>query len=149
MANVNKGDSKMESSNAERGSVEIELMGKKYTVLELCLKDLADIENFVKTKYARLYRETAVGLKQKDIEKSVKEILKTRYTPEEIGEEMESYDVQHYMVYVALRHNPGVTLEALDDIIGKEGALLVVNVLNSFTDVGEDEKNPPQEVAKS
>jgi hypothetical protein len=133
------------SGNAERGSVEIELKGKKYTVLELSLKDLADIENFVKAKYARLYRESAVGLKQKDIEKAVKEILRTRYDPKELGEEMDAFDVQHYMIYVALRSNPGITIDGLDDIVSNDGAVLVVNALDSFTetDAGEDEGNPP------
>ncbi len=128
------------SGNAERGKVEIELQGKKYIVLELDLRELGDIENFIKSKYARLYRASAEGMKPKEREAGVREILRTKYTPDELNEEMSAYDVVHYVAYLSLRSNPGVTLEGMDQIICQGNLDILTTAMNSF---GDDE-NPPK-----
>lgn len=129
------------AGNAERGSTEIELQGKKYTVLALDLKELGDIHNFIKTKYARLYRASAEGVEPKEREKQVRDILRTKYTPKELNEEMSAYDVVHYVAYLSLRSNLGVTLESMDQIVNQGNLGILTAAMNSF---GEDDENPPQ-----
>jgi hypothetical protein len=132
----------MGSGNAERGSLEIELQGKMYTVLQLDLKELGDIENFIKSKYARLYRASSEGMKPKDREAGVRDILRTKYTTEEFNEEMSAYDVVHYVAFLSLRNNPGVTLESIDQIVNQGNLDVLTTAMNSF---GEDDENPPPE----
>lgn len=131
----------MGSGNAERGSTEIELRGKKYTVLELDLRELGDIANFIKSKYARLYRASAEGMKPKEREAAVREILRTKYTPDELNEEMSEFDVVHYVAFLSLRNNPGVTMENIDKILNQGNLDILVTAMNSFGDVTI---NPPK-----
>lgn len=135
----------MGSGNAERGSVEIELQGRKYIVLEIDLKELGDIQNFIKAKYARLYRASAEGVDPKEREEQVREILKTKYTPEELNEEMSAYDVVHYVAYLSLRSNPEVTMESIDQIINQGNLDILTTAMSSF---GEDDENPPEAAEK-
>lgn len=126
--------------NAERGSVQVELQGKSYIVLALDLKELGDIENFIKSKYARLYRASADGMDPKEREAGVREILRTKYTPDELNEEMSAYDIVHYVAYLSLRSNPGVTLENMDKIVNQGNLEILTSAMNSF---GVDDENPP------
>lgn len=139
----------MGKTNATRGCVAIELKDKPYTVLELDLKELGDVENFVKSKYAKLYRQSVEGVTIEDREKRVMEILKTSYTPEDLNAEMTAYDVLYYVCYLVLRHNPGVTLESMSGLVDQSNIEIITTALESFSPEGEDDENPPEEAEES
>lgn len=134
----------MGTNNATRGKVDIMLKGKSYTVLELDLKELGDVENFVKSKYAKLYRQSAEGVDPEQREKRVMEILKTSYTAEELNTEMTAYDVLYYVCYLVLRHNPGVMLESMSGLVDQSNIAVVTTAMESFSPEGEEDGNPPE-----
>lgn len=130
----------MGADKPTRGKVEIELKGKPYNLLELDLKELGDLENFIKSKYAKLYRQSAEGVAPKEREKTVRDILRTKYTTAQLNKEMAAYDVLYYVIYLMLRHNPGVTRENLSNIVDQSNVQIVTTAMDSF---GEDAENPP------
>jgi len=134
------------SGNAERGKVVIELKGKNYTLLELDLEELGDVENFIKTKYAKLYRESAQGVEIKEREEGVRRILRMHSTPEELAEEMEASDCLLYIIYLMLKNNPGITYENITDIVDQSNIQIVNTAIKSFNDSEEndDTVNPPE-----
>ena len=118
----------------------IELKEKPYTLLELDLEELGEVENFVKSKYARLYRQSADGVDPVEREKAVRDILRTSYTAEELNKEMVAYDVLYYVVYLMLRHNPGVTRAGMSEIVDQSNIQLITTAMDSF---GDEDENPP------
>jgi hypothetical protein len=137
--------------NAERGSVEIELKGKSYTLLALDLKEMGLIENFIKSKYARLYRDSAQGVDPKEREEQVIEILMKSYTPEELAVEMDAGDCLLYIVWLMLQDNEGVTYENITDIVDQNNIKIVTTAMKSFADDSEDDdaENPQIAAAKA
>lgn len=133
------------SGNAERGKVVLELKGKNYDLLELDLKELGEIENFIKSKYARLYRESAQGVDLKEREDRVIEILRKPYSAEELQKEMNAYDCVLYVAYLMLKGNPGVTFENITDIVDQSNIEIVSTAMNSFSDVEEGDTANPTE----
>ncbi len=132
------------AGNAERGKVEVELKGKTYTVLELDLQELGEMENFVKSKYARLYRQSADGVKPAEREKQVMKILREPIDADRLSEEMTAYDCLYYAAYLMLQYNPGVTRDTMKDIVD-QGNLHIINTAMGAFGGGEDEGNPPEE----
>lgn len=130
------------TGNAERGKIDVELKGKTYTLLELDLQELGEMENFIKSKYARLYRQSADGVDPEEIEKRVMEILRTPIDPDLLSEEMSTYDCLYYAAYLMLQHNPDVTLDAMKDILDKGNIRIINTAIGSFGG-GEDDENPP------
>ncbi len=139
----------MGTTNATRGKVDIELKGQPYTVLELDLEELGDVENFVKSKYAKLYRQSAEGVDPEVREKRVMEILRTSYTAEELNAEMIAYDVLYYVCYLVLRHNPGVTRESMGGLVDQSNIQIITTAMESFSPEGEETENPPKEAEES
>ena len=131
----------METTNAARGKVEIELKGKKYTLLELDLDEYGEMENFIKSKYARLYRQSADDVEPEEREAMVIKILKTPYTPEELAQEMNAVDCVSYAAYLMLRHNSGVTRESVKALVDQSTISVIRTAIDSF---GEDEESPPE-----
>lgn len=131
------------AGNAERGKIEVELKGKTYTVLELDLQELGEMENFIKSKYARLYRQSADGVKPAEREKQVMKILRTPIDGDRLSEEMDAYDCLYYAAYLMLQHNQGVTLDTMKDIID-QGNLHIINTAMSAFGGGEDDEDPPE-----
>lgn len=130
------------SGNAERGKTTITLRGKDYVVLQLDLKELGDVHNFIQAKYARLYRASAEGVDPKEREEQVMLILRTKYTDEELNKEMSAYDVLHYVAFLSLRSNVSVTLESIDQIVNQSNLDVLTTAINSFT--GGEGVNPPE-----
>lgn len=132
----------MGTTKATRGKVEVTLKDKAYTLLELDLEELGDVENFVKSKYAKLYRQSAEGVDPEQVEKRVLEILKTSYTTDELNKEMTAYDVLYYVVYLMLKHNPGITRESMGGIVDQSNIGLLVTAMESFQSEEEESENP-------
>jgi len=126
------------SGNAERGRIEIELKGKKYTLLALDLREMGLIENFIKSKYARLYRESAQGVDPKEREDRVMEILRKSYSPKELAIEMDASDCLLYIVTLMLQDNDGVTYDNITNIVDQNNIAIVTTAMNSFN-TGEDD----------
>lgn len=144
---VLKGDRKMGTQgNAERGKVEVELKGKKYTLLELDLKELGELENFIRSKYAKLYRDSADGVKPSEREKRVLEILRTTYSADDLNVEMQAYDALYYVAYLMIRNNAGVTMDSLENIIDQGNFHVITTAMDSFSG---DTENPPEPTAES
>lgn len=139
----------MGTTKATRGKVEITLKDKAYTLLELDLEELGDVENFVKSKYAKLYRQSAEGVDPEQVEKRVLEILMTSYTTDELNKEMTAYDVLYYVVYLMLKHNPGVTRESMGGIVDQSNIGLLITAMESFQSEEEDSENPPPQAEAS
>lgn len=139
----------MGAAKATRGKVEITLKDKAYTLLELDLEELGDVENFVKSKYAKLYRQSAEGVDPEQVEKRVLEILKTSYTTDELNKEMTAYDVLYYTIYLMLKHNPGVTRESMGGLVDKSNVGMIVTAMESFQSEEEDSENPPPQAEAS
>lgn len=139
----------MGTTKATRGRVEITLKDKAYTLLELDLEELGDTENFVKSKYAKLYRQSAEGVDPEQVEKRVLEILKTAYTTDELNKEMTAYDVLYYVIYLMLKHNPGVTRESMGGLVDKSNIGMLVTAMESFQSEEEDSENPPPQAEAS
>lgn len=139
----------MGTTKATRGKVEITLKDKAYTLLELDLEELGDVENFVKSKYAKLYRQSAEGVDPEQVEKRVLEILMTSYTTDELNKEMTAYDVLYYVVYLMLKHNPGVTRESMGGIVDQSNIGLLNTAMESFQSEEEDSENPPPQAEAS
>jgi hypothetical protein len=75
-----------------RREQEIELNGKKYSVREFDLDELGEIENFIRSKHAKLYREASQGIDPAQIEHTVMKIVKTALSTDELAAEMTSGD---------------------------------------------------------
>lgn len=143
-------------SNAARREMPIELKGKKYTVRELDLDAYGEIENFVRAKYARLFRQSAIGMKPKDVNTEVMKIIRLRFTPEELGEEMSAADCIAFVGYLAIRHNPGITLENVYDILDQSNLGEVSDLVDAMSgedapddEAEDDDVNPPKADKKS
>lgn len=135
-----KGDKTMGS--AGRREIEIEIGDKTYTVRELDLNAYGEIENFVKTKHARLYRESAVGVDPDRVDKAVMKIIKTSYTPEELGEEMSATDCVVFVAYQGMKHNPGMTFAAFIETLDMSDIGRIGEIIDAMGD--DDEVNPPE-----
>ena len=98
----------METQNAARHEVEIELKGKTYTIRELDLKAYGDMENHLRSQHIKAYREAAVGVDQALVEETVVKLVKASYSDEELAEGMSSPTSLEYVAYLALRDNPDV-----------------------------------------
>lgn len=149
------------SGNITHREVEIELDGKTYTVRAFGLDDYGRIENFIKSKYAKLYRESAEGLDPEKVEQTVREILKEKYTPEELAEEQNAVDCLVYMAYLMMRHNKGITRDNFSEVATLSnlgiirGAMDEVSVDAEDTEGAEEPKgegadeNPPPATEKN
>lgn len=127
--------------NTGRRSAIVNIKGVDYTVHELLIDDYGEIENFIKTKYVRLYRESAAGLDPDEIHKRVMEILKTDISAEELQEQMDSTDCQLFVGYLAMRGS-GITLEASRQILDADALNLVSEAVNAMGD--DNDGNPTQ-----
>jgi hypothetical protein len=132
--------------SGSRREVGIELKGKTYTVRELGLDEYGKIENFVKSKYARLYRESAAGLDPEKLEEQIMKTLKTAITPEELAAEMSATDCVAYVAYLSLRHNPGVTRDNISEIVDVDSIRQISAIIDSM---GDDDENPPEAETES
>ena len=141
----NKGDKKMGS--AGRREIGIELNGKKYTIRELDLDAYGEIENFVKTKHVRLYRESARGVDPDKVEEMAIKIIKTSLSPEELGEQTSTIDCLLFSAYLGLKHNEGVTREKINEIVDMSNLDEVTNALEGMGE--EDDENPPEAETES
>lgn len=128
--------------NTARRTTVVNISGTDYTVKELLLDHYGEIEDFVKTKYVKLYRESAVGLDPDEIHKRVMEILKSDVGIEELKEQMKSAPVQLFTAYIAIRDNPGITLEICKDLLDSEAVDRISEAVNALGDDGDE--NPPQ-----
>jgi hypothetical protein len=136
-----------------RREIEIEISGKKYTVRELDLDAYGEIENFVKTKRARMYRESAAGMDPDRVDGKVMEIIKSNITPEELGEETSATDCVAFAAYLSMRHNPGITRENFGEVVGMDDIGRIGDIIDSMGEdgeaAGEDDENPPEAEAGS
>ncbi len=133
--------------NEARRSVEIELGGKKYTVRELELDDIGEIENMIRSRNARLYRDISGDLDPELREQGVMKLLKSVVTEEEYSAEMTSGDCIMYAAYLMMRHNPGVTREAMPRIVSRKNLHVVKTAMQSAEgDEGNDEDKSPRVV---
>lgn len=131
--------------SAGRREIGIEIGDKTYTVREFDLDAYGQLENFVKTKHARIYRESAVGVDPDRVDKAVMKIIKTSFTPEELGEEMEATDCVIFVAYQGMKHNPGMTFETFIETVDTSDISRIGDIMNAM---GEDE-NPPETEAES
>ena len=126
--------------SASRKSVEIELKGKKYTVLEPNINELAMFESYVRSSRLALYLDAAKNIDSKERQEMVQAILKTPIEGEDIQAELQSLDGMRYMLFLVMRHNPGITHESMGDLIDLSNLKEVSSILDGF---GEEETNPP------
>jgi len=135
-------------ASAARREVSIELNGNPYTVRELDLRAYADMENFVRSQHIKAYRDSVGGnlthiVDPEIAEATVMKMVKASYTPEELGEAMGSPVAVEFVAYLALRHNPDVTLENIGSIVDADNISIVNRIIEGM---GEDEGvNPPEE----
>lgn len=147
-----KGDKMGTTESAERREIEVELRGKNYTIRELDMKAYGDMENFIKSRNVRIYRENSEGVDPELVEASVMKILRSTYTPEELGDEMSTPGCLEYVAYLALRHNPGVTRESVSEIADIDNIQEITTALQGIggDDDPKDEaqegdpENPPE-----
>jgi hypothetical protein len=133
--------------SADRREIGIEIGDKTYTVRELDLDAYGAIENFIKTKYAKLFRESAGDMPTEEVNEEVMKIIKTSYTPEELGEEMDATDCVVFMAYQGMKHNEGMTYENFIGTVGMSDIGTIGDIINSM---GEDEEvNPPEPETES
>lgn len=130
-----------------RREIGIEIGGKTYTVRELDLDGYGEVENFVKTKRARLFRESAGNMPPKKVNEEVVKIIRTNITGKELGEESQAIDCGLFIAYLAMRHNQGITRENIAGIVGMETAQRVSDILDAMED--DDEVNPPEAETES
>lgn len=132
-------------NNAARREMPIKINGRKLTVREIDLDAYGRIENFIKAKYARLFRESAVGMKLKDINKEVMNIIRSSFTTEELQQEMNMPDCIFFVAYLAMEHNPGITLENVGDLLDLSNIGKVSELVNAMAvDEADDDVNPPK-----
>lgn len=130
--------------SAARREIEIELKGKTYTVRELDLAAYGEAENWVKSEHIRLYRENSVGVDPDKVEETVSKMIKSSYTPEELGAAVAAPSAAEFVAYLSLRHNPGITRETIGDIVDLDNIGFLNIVIQSLQ---EDEipVDPPPE----
>jgi hypothetical protein len=146
MAYVNKkGDKTMGS--AGRREIGIEIEGVTYTVRELDLHAYGLIENFLKTKRAKLYRESSVGMDPGTVNEMVMKIIKTDISAEELGAEATSIDCVVYTAYLSMKHNPGITRENFGEIVSMDDINRIGDIIDSMGE--DDDVNPPEAVAEN
>lgn len=137
------------AGSTERRWVEIELHGKSCIVKELTIGDQGEIENFIKSKYMRLYRESAAGIDSDEVHKRVVEILKTDISVDEMREQMDSVDVQLFTAYLAISSNPSITRDNYQELLDLDAINAVAEAVNGMADDVEDDVNPPEAEAAS
>lgn len=130
-----------------RREIGIEIKGKEYTVREFDLDVYGDAENFVKAKYARLFRESAGKMSPKKVNEEVMKILRTSYTADELAEEMSATDCVVFVAYLAMRHNPGMTFEIFCKTVEMSDVATIGDIIDGMGD--DDEVNPPEKEAES
>lgn len=137
------------AGSTERRSVTIEIHGKPCVVRELTIADHGEIENFIKSKYVRLYRESAGAIDPDELHKRIMEILKTDISVDEMKEQMDATDVQMFTAYLAISSNPDVTLETYRDFLDADVITLISVAVGGMSDDEEDSVNPPKAEAES
>lgn len=128
--------------SAARREVTVTIRDKNYTVKELTLGNYGEIENFIKSKYVRLYRESAVGLDPDEIHKRVMEILRTDVDPDELTDQMDATDTKLFVAYLAVRDNTEITLENYQELLDTDEVNIIAEAVNGL---GSDEENAPDE----
>lgn len=133
-------------TNAARREMPVVLKGKKFTVRALDLDAYGEIENFIKAKNARLFRQSAVGMKPKEINIEVMKIIRSSFTPEELAEELKATDCSIFTAYLSIRHNPGITADNYGDVLDRDNISEVRGLLEAVSgDEAEgDDVNPPK-----
>lgn len=136
--------------SAARREVEVQLRGKTFVVKELTLANYGEIENFIKSKYTRLYRESSAGFDPDETHKRIMEILKTDISTEELTDQMDATDVGMFVAYLAIRDNAGIELENYQEQLDTDEVNIIAEAVNglasddeSTPDVEESEVNPP------
>jgi len=127
--------------NTERRTVDIPILGGTYTVKELTLGAQGEIENFIRSKYMRLYRESAIGMDPDEIHKRVMEILRADISIEELKDQMDTADCQLFVAYIAIRDNPDITLQNYQDILDADAVVAISDAVGGMSD---DDVNPTQ-----
>jgi len=123
-----------------RREIEVEIKGQIYTARELKLKEYGEIENFIKSKLAKQYREVAEGSDPDAVDAMTMKILKTPLEPEELGEQIQAIDAQGLVVFLALRHNPGMTRQYFNELVDMENFAEIAELVENISDA-----NPPEE----
>lgn len=118
---------------------------KECKVHELILDDYAEIENFIKSQYAKLYRSSAEGLTLKEVHDGVMEILRTDISVEELQGQMKSSSVQLFTAYIAVRRKNHVTLDNYKELLDSEAVGIISDAISALSgEEEEEEENPPQ-----
>lgn len=128
--------------DAARKSVDVVLRGDNYTVRELTLDDYGEIENFLRTKYVRLYREFSSGIDPDELHKRTMEILRRDISVEELQEQMDSTDVSLFAAYLTIRDNPGMTFDKARELLDTDTITIVSEAVDGLSG-GEEEADPP------
>lgn len=142
--------------SAARREVTVSIRDKNYTVKEITLGNYGEVENFIKSKYVRLYRESAAGSDPDETHKRIMEILRTDVDSDELTDQMDATDVKLFVAYLAVRDNADITLANYEDMLDTDEVNIIAEAVNGLasdeetapdeegnTDKAEDPENPP------
>lgn len=128
--------------SAARREVTVTIRDKNYTVKELTLGNYGEVENFIKSKYVRLYRGSALDLDPDEIHKRVMEILRTDVDSDELMDQFDATDTKVFIAYLAVRDNTEITLENYQELLDTDEVNIIAEAVNGLA---SDEENAPDE----
>ena len=113
---------------------------KTYSVKSPNIGDMAAFQSHIKVMRLRDYLTTMKSMDQPPDLDMQKEILNAAITQEEVEAEGSTLAGMQYIMYRCLRHNPGVTLESMDEIVTAANLSEVDALIGSL---GGAVENPP------
>ena len=124
----------------ELRSVTMEIQGKDYTLKELTVDGLADFENFVRSQRLKIFMAAVEGMDPEEVSAARMDILRATLRGADLDSEMNTINGGRYIIYLALRDNPGVTLASMSELITLENLGTILDAVNALSAESPNEK---------
>jgi regulatory protein YycI of two-component signal transduction system YycFG len=106
--------------------------GKEYKMKPIGIRDLGEIQAYIKKQKVKDWLEIAKDLKLDDIEKGkeLKTIMNSSVTDVETFDFLDTIQGKRILFYYVLKDNPGVTMDSINDLIRPEAAQQIIDSLS-------------------
>lgn len=119
--------------------------GVTYTVKPPNIGDMAAFQSHIRVMRLRDYLTAMELMERQPNPDTQKEILSSAITQDELEAEANTLAGMQFVMYRCLRHNPGVTLDTMSEIVTTENLAQVDALISSL---GGAVENPPEVAAK-
>lgn len=127
MGNVNENLSDMAGTG-----ISVEIKGKTYDLAILNLKDLAEFEGYIRSQRLKQFLSASNGLDPLEKRGMVTSILQMAISEDEVVAEMGSISGACFLLYRALRHNPGIELDNMGDLVDLQNLPEITAILQAI-----------------